>query len=152
MNEQRYTAFCRKRDAIAGESARLKKLFIHPQTTAANQFEQRYGQKIEREYNGIDLMRRPEVGYHDLMMIDNFGPGVDDNSVALQVEIQATYQGYIARQQSDVARLKKYETTLIPESIDYHQVAGLSNEVRQKLTPAAISILLMHVKRRMVEL
>lgn len=167
VSEQRYAEFCRKRDAINAESLRLKKLFIHPNTPAAQQFEQCYAQKIEREYNGIDLMRRPEVDYNGLMAVEGFGPGVADPAVALQVEIQAMYEGYIERQLADVARLKKYEQTHIPDTLDYNQVKGLSNEVRQKLsnqrpqtlaqasrisgvTPAAISILLMHIKRRMV--
>lgn len=167
VDKQRYQRFCEKRDAIAAETTRLKKTFIHPNTVAANQFETQYQQTIEREYNGIDLMRRPEINYAGLMALDGFGSGVADHAVAEQVEIQAMYQGYIERQLEDVARLKKYESTLIPESIDYDLVKGLSNEVRQKLkqirpaslaqasrisgvTPAAISILLMHVKRRMV--
>lgn len=167
VDATRYARFCEKRDAIEKESQRIQKTSIHPNTQAAKQFEARYQQTLEREYNGIDLMRRPEVTYADLMLIDGFGPGVEDAGVALQVEIQAMYQGYIERQLSEVARLKKYETTVIPAHIDYDQVKGLSNEVRQKLqeirpqtiaqagrisgvTPAAISILLMHVKRRMI--
>jgi tRNA uridine 5-carboxymethylaminomethyl modification enzyme len=167
VSEERYNKFCIKRDAITAESQRIKKIFIHPNTPAAEQFEGKYKQKIEREYNGVNLMRRPEVNYEGLMQIEGFGPGVTEPEVALQVEIQAMYQGYIERQLGEVARLKKYEATVIPDHIDYDRVKGLSNEVRQKLneirpqtiaqagrisgvTPAAVSILLMYVKRKLV--
>lgn len=164
VSEARYQYFLAKRDGIAAESQRIKKIFIHPQTPAAEQFQRHFGQILEREYNGIELMRRPEVSYAELMQIDSFKPALTDPQVALQVETQAKYQGYIDRQLDDVARIKKFETTEIPEAIDYAEVKGLSNEVRQKLseirpvtiaqagrisgvTPAAISILLMYIKR-----
>jgi tRNA uridine 5-carboxymethylaminomethyl modification enzyme len=167
VDEARYTQFCQKRDAITQEAKRIKKTFVHPNTKAAEQFEKQFNQKIEREYSGLDLMRRPEVSYVELMSIEGFGPGVMDPNVALQVEIQAMYQGYIERQLADVERIKKYESTKIPDNIDYMLIKGLSNEVRQKLseirpqtiaqagriagiTPAAISILLMHIKRKVV--
>lgn len=163
--QERYQLFCEKREAIARESARIKKAFVHPNTYAAQQFEQRFGQKIEREYSGMELMRRPEVRYADLMTLDGLGPGVEHEAVALQVEIQAMYQGYIDRQLGEVERLKQFEMTPIPDTLDYMHIKGLSNEVRQKLiqirpqtiaqasrisgvTPAAISILLVHLKRK----
>ncbi|PHQ79352.1 MAG: tRNA uridine-5-carboxymethylaminomethyl(34) synthesis enzyme MnmG [Coxiella sp. (in: Bacteria)] len=164
VDEQRYQHFSQKRTGIELETARVKKQFIHPNTPAAEAFEKAFGQAIEREYNGIDLMRRPEVTYTALMALPGFGPAVTDADVALQVEIQAKYQGYIERQRSDIERLKRYEKTEIPDDIDYDAVKGLSNEVRQKLkdvrpitiaqvrrisgmTPAAVSILLMYVKK-----
>ncbi len=165
VSDARYRYFLTKRDSIVAETQRIQKIFIHPQTLAAEQFQKCFGQTIEREYNGIELMRRPEVTYAALMQqIDGFKPAVSDPQVALQVETQAKYQGYIDRQLDDIARIKKFETTEIPESLDYAEIKGLSNEVRQKLsevrpvtiaqagrisgvTPAAISILLMYIKR-----
>lgn len=164
VDEPRYQHFCDKRDGIATESRRIKKLFIHPNTPSALAFEELFEQKLEREYNGIDLMRRPQVTYETLMSFTEFNPAVNDPNVALQVEIQAKYEGYINRQREDIERMKQYEMTDIPNSIDYDLVKGLSNEVRQKLkairpvtlaqagrisgvTPAALSILLMYLKR-----
>lgn len=164
VDEERYRHFCYKRDAIESESRRIKKLFIHPNTPSALAFEEIFEQKLEREYNGIDLMRRPEVTYERLMAFSEFHPEVNDPNVALQVEIQVKYEGYIDRQREDIERMKQYELTEIPEHIDYDLVKGLSNEVRQKLkairpvtlaqagrisgvTPAALSILLMYLKK-----
>ena len=165
VDEARYRHCCTKRNAIANESHRIKKLFIHPNTPSALAFEAAFQQKLEREYNGIDLMRRPQITYDSLMKFTEFHPAVNDADVALQVEIQAKYDGYIERQVEDVARMKQHETTTIPDIIDYDLVKGLSNEVRQKLkairpvtlaqagrisgvTPAALSILLMYLKRK----
>lgn len=113
----------------------------------------------------MDLLRRPEITYFELMKIENLGPSVDDFSVAEQIDIQAKYEGYLVHQLAEVTRQKKYESAYIPESIDYNEVAGLSNEVRQKLsqirpttlgqatripgiTPAAISLLLIYLKKK----
>lgn len=165
VDEARYQHMCHKREAISAESRRIKSLFIHPNTPSALAFEEAFQQKLEREYSGLDLMRRPQVTYDTLMSFTEFFPAATDPSVALQVEIQAKYQGYIDRQVDDVARMKQHEMTPIPETIDYDLVKGLSNEVRQKLkeirpvtiaqagrisgvTPAALSILLMHLKRK----
>ena len=165
VDDARYNQFCYKRDAINVEAQRMKKLFVHPNTPSALAFEELFEQKLEREYNGIDLMRRPQVTYDTLMNFAEFHPAVNDPNVALQVEIQAKYSGYIERQIDDVERMKQHEATVIPDTIDYELVKGLSNEVRQKLnairpatlaqagrisgvTPAALSIVLMHLKRR----
>ena len=165
VDEARYHHFCTKRDAITIEAQRMKKVFMHPNTPSALAFEELFEQKLEREYNGIDLMRRPQVTYDTLMKFAEFHPAVNDPNVALQVEIQAKYSGYIERQIDDVERMKQHETTIIPDTIDYDLVKGLSNEVRQKLaairpttlaqagrisgvTPAALSIVLMYLKRR----
>jgi tRNA uridine 5-carboxymethylaminomethyl modification enzyme len=113
----------------------------------------------------MDLLRRPGVDYAGLMSLPGAGPGVDDPKVAEQVEIQAMYAGYIERQHTDIERMRRQEATALPQDIDYDGLAGLSAEVRQKLgeqrpatlgqaaripgvTPAAISIILVHLKRR----
>jgi tRNA uridine 5-carboxymethylaminomethyl modification enzyme len=128
------------------------------------------GKGIEREYTLADLLRRPGVGYSDLVSLRNAagellaGPGADDPVVAEQVEIAVKYAGYIARQEEEVQRHEAHETTRIPPNLDYDEVRGLSIEVRQKfklqrpetvgqasrisgVTPAAISLLLVHLKR-----
>lgn len=167
VDAESYAHFCKRRDAIDQELDRLKKIVIHPETEAAIQFEARFGQKIERVYHGMDLLRRPEVDYAQLTTITGLESGIEDEGVALQVEIQARYQGYIDRQMNDVLRMKQLEDTRIPDHFDYEHVKGLSNEVRQKLkevrpqtigqagrisgiTPAAVSILLMYLKRKEV--
>ena len=115
------------------------------------------GTTLSREYRLFDLLRRPEVSYDSLMSLPKAGPGVDDEVVAEQLEIQAKYAGYIERQQEEIERHRRYETLALPENLDYSKVKGLSNEVRQKLeqhrlatigqasrvsgvTPAAISL------------
>jgi tRNA uridine 5-carboxymethylaminomethyl modification enzyme len=120
------------------------------------------GKEIEREYSLFDLLRRPEVSYASLMTLP--GARAEDSAVAEQVEIMAKYQGYIERQQDEIARQEGYETTQLPVDMDYSLVHGLSIEVRQKLsqhqpqtlgqaarisgvTPAALSLLLVHLKR-----
>ena len=123
-----------------------------------------FGQSLERDYVLQDLLRRPGVSYSKLMTLPGAGPAVADPLVAEQVEIQCKYQGYIERQQEEVARRAAHETTLLPEALDYRHVRGLSVEVQQKLnqhrpetlgqaarisgvTPAAISLLMVHLKR-----
>jgi tRNA uridine 5-carboxymethylaminomethyl modification enzyme len=122
------------------------------------------GQGIERDYTLADLLRRPGVSYRALTSLPGAGPGVEDAQVAEQVEIQAKYHGYISRQREEVERREAHEHVPLPADIDYREVAGLSVEVQQKLnrvrpetigqaarisgvTPAAISVLLVHAKR-----
>jgi tRNA uridine 5-carboxymethylaminomethyl modification enzyme len=122
------------------------------------------GKAIEREYSLHDLLRRPDVSYRALMSLPNAGPGMDDEQAAEQVEIQAKYQGYIDRQAEEIERHRHYENLRLPAELDYTTVRGLSVEVQQKLnqhrpetlgqasrisglTPAAISVLLVHLKR-----
>lgn len=164
VSEDRWKQFSEKRTAIVAEESRLKTLWLRPNTEAAKIFETTYQTPIEREYNGGDLLRRPEVNYSPLMNIPGMGPGVSDEQVSLQVEIRAKYAGYIQRQQQEIARLSRYENTKIPESIHYADISGLSAEVSQKLsaikpttigqaqripgvTPAAISLLLIYLKK-----
>jgi len=165
IDDQRWQVFCEKREAVTKEQQRLKKTWIQPQTTAAQQFTEKFQQTIDHEYNGIDLLRRPEINYADLMAIDGFGPAIESQEVAEQVEIQAKYAGYVERQQKEIARQQRYEKTKIPDTINYDQMSGLSSEVQQKLkeikpitvgqamripgmTPAAISLLLVHLKKK----
>jgi len=165
IDDERWQAFARKRDAIETESARLQRTWIHPENLSAEQAQEVLGAPVTREYRLADLLRRPEVSYAELMTLPNAGTGVDDPVVAEQLEIQAKYAGYIERQQEEIERHRRYETLALPPDLDYGEVSGLSNEVRQKLqqhkpatigqasrvsgvTPAAISLLLIHLKKQ----
>ncbi|WP_136247221.1 tRNA uridine-5-carboxymethylaminomethyl(34) synthesis enzyme MnmG [Halomonas borealis] len=163
VDERRWADFSAKREGIEAESARLKASWVQPGTEAAHSVAERTGQPLPREYNLLDLLKRPELGYSDIAGL--VGEPVDDERVAEQVQIQAKYQGYIDRQQDEIDKLKRHEATPLPENFDYERVEGLSNEIRQKLTearpetlaqagrisgvtPAAVSILLIHLKKR----
>ncbi|WP_444985430.1 tRNA uridine-5-carboxymethylaminomethyl(34) synthesis enzyme MnmG [Halomonas mongoliensis] len=166
VNDTRWAAFGEKREAIERESARLRACWVQPGTTAAMAVETKTGKPLSREYSLMDLLKRPELGYRDLADLPGIdGESVTDESVAEQVQIQAKYQGYIDRQQEEIDRLKRHEATPLPEDLDYSRVEGLSHEIRQKLaeakpatlaqasrisgvTPAAVSILLIHLKKR----
>ena len=164
VDDVRWEAFCRKRRAIHGELERLQQTWINPSRVSPEQALPVLGQPIEREYTLAELLRRPEVNYRALMMLPGAGIPVEDPAVAEQVEIQTKYSGYIRRQQEEVARHLGQETLTLPSDMDYSAVRGLSVEVRQKLsqhrpetlgqaarisgvTPAAISLLLVHLKR-----
>jgi len=164
VDDGRWDAFSRKRDAIALEIQRLKSTWVNPRTVEPELAEQVLGQPIEREYTLHDLLRRPNVSYRSLSLIPACGNDLEDPVVTEQVEIQAKYEGYIARQRDDVARRQAQEDAVLPAGLDYADVRGLSNEVRQTLTrqrpqtigqaarisgitPAAISLLLVHLKR-----
>ena len=164
VDDVRWDAFSRKRDAIALESERLKSTWINPRTVSPEVAERVLGQPIEREYTLYDLLRRPNVSYHSLSLIRTAGNAVENRIVAEQVEIQAKYEGYIARQRVEVARREAQESATLPGNLDYAEVRGLSIEARQILsrqrpqtigqaarisgvTPAAISLLLVHLKR-----
>ena len=171
VDDARWDAFNRKRDAVASEVERLKSTWVNPRSFQADAATQLLGKPIEREYNLFDLLKRPNVSYEDLMKAENgdagllAGPGVNDPIVADQVEVQVKYAGYITRQQHDVEKQAGHENQRIPADIDYDSVTSLSFEVRQKfkthrpetvgqaarisgVTPAAISLLLIHLKRR----
>jgi tRNA uridine 5-carboxymethylaminomethyl modification enzyme len=164
VDDLRWRCFEEKREAIAREQERLKTTWTNPRLLPQEEAERVLGKGIEREYSLLDLLRRPDVGYQDLMSLPGAGAGVADPKVAEQVEIQAKYQGYITRQLEEIARHQQYETTLLPDDLDYKGVHGLSIEVQQKLnlhkpetlgqaarisgvTPAAISVLLVHLKK-----
>ena len=163
VGEEQWRAFCEKREAIAREQERLKATWIQAGSPEAEKIEAKVQTKLLREYNLYDLLKRPELEYADLA--DLKGEGVADEFVAEQIEIEAKYSGYIDRQQEEIERMRAYENTLIPTDFDFTQVEGLSNEVKQKLanakpetlarasrisgvTPAAISQLMMYMKKR----
>jgi tRNA uridine 5-carboxymethylaminomethyl modification enzyme len=171
VGDAQWTAFERKRDAVALETERLRSTWVNPRILAAVESERVLGQAIEREYNLADLLRRPGVEYAKLMtLLGNdgqalAGPGVDDPAVKEQVEIQLKYSGYIDRQAREVERHDYYENLKLPDNLNYLEITALSIEVRQKLdkqrpetlgqasrisgvTPAAISLLLVHLKKR----
>ncbi len=165
VSDERWSAFEVKREAVEQELQRLKSTWLSPQKIDQKSVEEAIGQRLSREYNLEDLLRRPEVSYHSLMQLDAAGPGVCEPVVAEQVEVQVKYAGYIARQRNEIARTRLNEESKIPEGFDYTTVSGLSAEVSQKLvahqpqtigqasripgvTPAAISLLLVFVKKR----
>jgi tRNA uridine 5-carboxymethylaminomethyl modification enzyme len=164
VDDVRWVAFERKREAVARELERLKSTWINPRLLPQIDAERVLGKGIEREYALTDLLRRPDVSYASLMSLPGTGEAVVDPVVAEQVEIQIKYDGYIARQHDEVLRREQYEATALPRDLDYRAVRGLSKEAQQKLnqhrpetigqasrisglTPAAISLLLVHLKR-----
>jgi tRNA uridine 5-carboxymethylaminomethyl modification enzyme len=164
VGDARWEAYSEKREAVAREQERLKNTWVNPKILAPEDSIRVLGKAIEREYSLLDLLRRPDVTYQTLMTLPGAGEGVTDDTVAEQVEIQAKYQGYITRQQDEIERHQHHETLQLPEDLDYRDVKGLSIEVQQRLnqhrpqtlgqaarmtgiTPAAISVLLVHLKR-----
>jgi tRNA uridine 5-carboxymethylaminomethyl modification enzyme len=163
--DARWARFERRRAAIDAECARLERIVLRPETVAAEDAARVFGQPLAREQRAFEALKRPEVTYAALATLADVAPGVDDPAVAAQVETQAKYAGYIARQQDEIERARRHVETRIPADIDYAAVRGLSAEVRQKLadarpltlgqagriagvTPAALSLLLVHLKRR----
>jgi len=164
VDDVRWQAFSEKREAIAREQDRLKSTWVNPKMLPAAEAKRVLGQEIEREYTLADLLRRPDVTYDALMTLPGAGSGVADRQVAEQIEVQAKYHGYIERQRDEIERNEQHENARLPADIDYRKLRGLSVEVQQKLnahrpetvgqaarisgvTPAAISILLVHLKR-----
>ncbi len=164
VDEARWRIFSKKREALAREQERLKSTWVNPRLVAAADALRVLGQPLEREYTLGDLLRRPDVTYRALVTLPGAGPGVDDAQVAEQVETQAKYHGYIERQRDEIERNVQQESARLPVDLDYRKLRGLSMEVQQKLnahrpetigqaarisgvTPAAISILLVHLKR-----
>jgi tRNA uridine 5-carboxymethylaminomethyl modification enzyme len=150
---------------VERERERLRQGWVNPRLVSAEQQQAIFGQTLERDYTLEELLRRPGITYDSLMGVSGAGPALEDPQVAEQVEIQTKYQGYIERQRLEVERQLAHETTLLPMNLDYREVRGLSIEVQQKLnlhrpetlgqaarisgiTPAAISLLLVHLKRR----
>lgn len=160
---ERWQAFCSKREAIHAETQRLATTWIQPGTPEGDRLNQLVEKPITREYSLQDLIKRPGVNYQDVASLK--GTAVEDPYIFEQVEVQIKYAGYIDRQSEEIDRLRRYENTLLPAGFDYKAVDGLSNEVKQKLTdakpdtlarasrvpgvtPAAISLLLIHLKKR----
>src|SRR5262249_49759845 len=133
VDDARWEAFARKRDAIEKERARLDRTFLQPQNVTEIDATRVLGQALEREYALTDLLRRPGVSYASLHTLPGTGDPVDDGQVATQVEVSVKYAGYIDRQHDEVARQLAQESLPIPADMDYAKVRGLSTEVRQKL-------------------
>ncbi|MBB71754.1 MAG: tRNA uridine-5-carboxymethylaminomethyl(34) synthesis enzyme MnmG [Legionellales bacterium] len=165
VNDAQWQRFESKRHHIAEETQRLKTTWLQPSTPGGQDVANILGQALAREYCGMDLLKRPELTYDSLMTVTGLGPGVSDRQVAVQVEIQAKYAGYIDRQKDEIARLQRHEKTRLPIDFNYHKVSGLSSEVCEKLaaarpetlgkaaripgvTPAAVSLLLVYLKKK----
>jgi tRNA uridine 5-carboxymethylaminomethyl modification enzyme len=162
IDDQHWQSFVRKREAIEHEQRRLAGLTVLPDSEPGQALSLRLGKPLSRDYKASDLLRRPEIDYRSLT--DAIGGAVTDKAVAEQVEIQAKYAGYLERQHAEIEKARRHEQTAIPERIDYARVRGLSAEVSQKLsdhqphtigqasripgvTPAAISLLMVHLKK-----
>jgi tRNA uridine 5-carboxymethylaminomethyl modification enzyme len=165
VDDERWEKFTKKRECIELELQRLRSLWVHPNSTLLEVLNPELNTPISREASFEDLLRRPEMDYKKLMSLVGFGPGLEDPDAAEQVQIQVKYSGYIQRQQEEVDKAIRHESSLLPLDLDYKEVPGLSNEVIAKLnnhkpetigqasrisgiTPAAISILLVHLKKR----
>ena len=164
VDDTRWRAFSEKREAIERETQRLKATVLHPHMLSADETQRVFGDSLARDFKLYDLLRRPNVTYASLTSLAAVGSEISDVAVTEQVEIQCKYAGYIDRQAEEIERQRRNEETYIPAWLDYAQVRGLSNEVRQKLqnqqpatigqasripgvTPAAISLLLVHLKK-----
>jgi tRNA uridine 5-carboxymethylaminomethyl modification enzyme len=164
VDDARRDATRRKRDAVERETERLRGLWATPTNALGRAVDTALGFAPTRETHALDLLRRPEVRYADLARVDGIGPGVADARVVEQIEVQAKYAGYLDRQRDEIERQRRNEDTRIPDRFDFANVRGLSSEVTTKLasvrpetigqamrisgvTPAAISLLLVHLKR-----
>ena len=164
ISDTQWCRFVEKREAIESERARLKRTYIQAGSEQAGALEAVLTQSLSREYSLAELLKRPEVHYSAIYEVSPPQGGIDD-AVAEQVMIQLKYAGYIGRQQQDIDRVTRHEKMSIPADMDFSQVEGLSNEIRQKLsehrpvnlaragripgvTPAALSLLLVHLKKR----
>ncbi len=190
IDDARWDAFCRKRDAVSRETERLQSLWVSPKNLEVAESERVLGKQIDHEYSLSELLRRPDVSYRTLMTLagGRYAPpdlaweeaplAADDlqasrhafaRAVVDQVEIAARYSGYISRQKGEIERAEYYENLVLPDALDYMQVAALSFEARQILTrhrpqtlglasrisgitPAAISLLLVHLKKHRSDL
>ncbi len=165
VDDVRWEAFSRKQEAVAREQERLKKTFVQPSNLSAETMQSIFGKPLEHEYSLFELLRRPEVSYEQVLSLGETGLGEVEPAVREQVEIAAKYQGYIDRQIDEVARSRGQENTKLPTDLDYREIHGLPIEAQQKLnahkpetigqasrisgiTPAAISLLLVHLKRK----
>ena len=163
--QERFDALRTKREAVEREVQRLGALWAAPNNALGAAIERQLGVAVSRETNALDLLRRPQIDYAKLTSVTELGPAVEHEDVAAQVEVQTKYAGYLERQREEIERQRRHENTSIPTSFDYDKVRGLSAEVLLKLkrslpttigqaarisgvTPAAISLLLVHLKRR----
>ena len=164
VDDQRWSRYCRKRECLEAERQRLNDIWVTPGNALGRVVETVYGIPVSKEVRALDLLKRPEVDYQRLVDIKGIGPGVEDEQISQQLEIQARYSGYLGRQQEDIAQRRSHETMKIGDDFDFSGVRGLSAEVREKLqsvrpdtigqasrvpgvTPVAISLLLVHLKK-----
>mgnify|MGYP000399097514 CR=1 FL=1 len=162
VDDNRWQAFCEKQEGIELETQRLKNTWVQPNSDMAEKLFKHIDHRISHEYSLFDLLKRPELNHQ--IIGDLLPEQKPDSKIALQVEIDAKYSGYISRQQDEIDRLQRHENTAIPDGFDYSNIKGLSNEVKQKLsdalpktlaraarvpgvTPAAISLLLVQLKK-----
>ncbi|RBO11289.1 MULTISPECIES: tRNA uridine-5-carboxymethylaminomethyl(34) synthesis enzyme MnmG [Pantoea] len=165
VDDARWARYNQKLEAIEQERQRLRSLWVHPKSENVADVNSIISAPLTKEASAEDLLRRPEMTYARLMTLADYGPALPDEQAAEQVEIQVKYEGYIARQQEEIDRQLRNENTLLPVDLDYRQVNGLSNEVIAKLndhkptsigqasrisgiTPAAVSILLIYLKKQ----
>ena len=163
VDDHRWQAFCEKQEGIELETQRLKNTWVQPNSDMAEKLFKHIDHRISHEYSLFDLLKRPELNHQ--IIGDLLPDQKPDSKIALQVEIDAKYSGYISRQQDEIDRLQRHENTAIPDGFDYSNIKGLSNEVKQKLsdalpktlaraarvpgvTPAAISLLLVQLKKK----
>lgn len=164
VSEQRWRHFAEKRETISRETQRLSSLWVQPQADAIMRLADQLTSSLSREASAYELLKRPELKFQDICKVF---PELNelDSKISNQIEIEVKYSGYIARQNQEISKLKKNENIKIPEGLNYEKIQGLSNEVRQKLiqtkpetlaqasrisgvTPAALSLLLVHLKRQ----
>lgn len=165
VDDRRWVRFNQKIENIVTERQRLQDIWMNPKSEGVDQLNQLLKTPMIREASGEDLLRRPEMTYEKLTQLAAFSPAMEDSQASEQVEIQVKYEGYIKRQQDEIEKSLRHEHTLLPADLDYANVKGLSNEVVVKLTdsrpesigiasrisgitPAAISILLVHLKKQ----
>lgn len=163
VDDVRWDAFCKKQEAIEKETNRLKTTWVLPDTSKGNAIMERFEITLAHEYNLLNLLARPEIDFHSL--VDAVGFDAVNDQVAEQVEIQTKYAGYINRQQEEILRMRESEAVSLPDDLDFTAISGLSKEIQQKLiairpqtlgqasriqgvTPAAISLLMIHLKKR----
>ena len=165
VSDARWQAYSRKAEAVAKENARLSAVWAAPNNPLGRELEQSTGIALSRECTALDLLKRPELDYAALMHVPGLGPGVDDAKVAEQVEIGVKYSGYLERQHEEIEKQRRHEDTGIPDGFEFAGISGLSAELQGKLakvrpqtigqaqripgmTPAAISLLLVHLAKR----
>jgi tRNA uridine 5-carboxymethylaminomethyl modification enzyme len=164
VDDERWARFNQKIENMALERQRLKDIWVNPESTGVESLNEMLKTPISREASGEYLLRRPEMTYDLLTSLPQYSPALDDHQAAEQVEIQVKYEGYIQRQKDEIEKSLRHENTKLPIDLDYSLVKGLSNEVVLKLnaakpetvgiasrisgvTPAAISILLVYLKK-----
>jgi tRNA uridine 5-carboxymethylaminomethyl modification enzyme len=165
VDDERWSAFEVKREAIAREQQRLRNTWVRPAQTDEQTMQEAIGDQLRKEARALDLIARPQASYASVTALPDVGSGAPDPAVQEQVEIQAKYAGYIDRQCEEIARTRNNEALRLPRDLDFAGVKGLSSEVREKLsrhrpetigqagripgvTPAAVSLLLIHMKRK----